>query len=96
VSTDQERIRLYCAGFDEWGRLDLTEGQLEHERSLALLDRHLSSPARVLDLGGGPGRLQAAATSLPVSYDRTWSFIMDSHQCPCSLLFKPCVRIHPH
>jgi SAM-dependent methyltransferase len=60
VSTDQERIRLYYSGFDEWGRLDLTEGQLEHERSLALLDRHLSSPSRVLDLGGSPGRYSAA------------------------------------
>jgi S-adenosylmethionine-dependent methyltransferase len=60
VSTDQERIRLYYSVFDEWGRLDLAEGQLEYERSLALLDRHLSSPSRVLDLGGGPGRYSAA------------------------------------
>jgi len=60
VSTDQERIRLYYSGFDEWGRLDSAEGQLEYERSLALLDRHLFSPSRVLDLGGGPGRYSAA------------------------------------
>jgi S-adenosylmethionine-dependent methyltransferase len=59
VSTDQERIRLYYSAFDEWGRLDAAEGQLEYERSLALLDRHLTSPSRILDLGGGPGRYSA-------------------------------------
>lgn len=63
MSTDQERIRLYYSGFDEWGRLDSAEGQLEYERSLALLDRHLTSPSRMLDLGGGPGRYSAALAS---------------------------------
>jgi ubiquinone/menaquinone biosynthesis C-methylase UbiE len=39
----------------EADRLD-TWGRLERERTMALLERHLSpAPARVLDVGGGPG-----------------------------------------
>jgi ubiquinone/menaquinone biosynthesis C-methylase UbiE len=60
VPTDHDRVRSYYSRFDEWGRLALPEGRLEHERSLALIDRYLTVPCRVLDLGGGPGRYSAA------------------------------------
>ncbi len=54
--TDFSRIETYYDQFDEWVRLDTPAGRLEYDRALVVLDRHLSRPCRVLDLGGGPGR----------------------------------------
>lgn len=58
--TDFGKVEAYYEQFDEWGRLDAPAGKLEFERALALLDRHLPHPCRVLDLGGGPGRYTIA------------------------------------
>ena len=55
-----EKVRQYYESFDEWSRLDSAAGKLELVRSLALLERYLQPPGRVLDLGGGPGRYTMA------------------------------------
>jgi ubiquinone/menaquinone biosynthesis C-methylase UbiE len=48
-------IRHYASGYEE-GRLSMGSGQLERERTRELLTRFLPSPpARLLDVGGGPG-----------------------------------------
>jgi ubiquinone/menaquinone biosynthesis C-methylase UbiE len=55
-----DRVRQYYAAFREreWDRLERpAEGALELELTNRALKRHLvRPPARVLDLGGGPGR----------------------------------------
>lgn len=56
MDTDLDKIRAYYAGFDEWGRLDAPEGARELTRALEVLAERLAPAARVLDLGGGPGR----------------------------------------
>ncbi|HIJ64483.1 MAG TPA: class I SAM-dependent methyltransferase [Candidatus Hydrogenedentes bacterium] len=53
-------VRDYYDGFAEWERLDSPPGQLEFERTMALLDKHILPESRVLDLGGGPGRYTIA------------------------------------
>jgi ubiquinone/menaquinone biosynthesis C-methylase UbiE len=47
---------MYYAHFGEWERLETPAGALEFRRACALIRSHLSEKARVLDLGGGPGR----------------------------------------
>jgi ubiquinone/menaquinone biosynthesis C-methylase UbiE len=56
LETNLDKIRSYYASFDEWGRLDAPEGTRELTRALEILDDRLAPGARVLDLGGGPGR----------------------------------------
>jgi ubiquinone/menaquinone biosynthesis C-methylase UbiE len=56
VATNLDKIRGYYASFDEWGRLDAPEGAREITRALEILADQLAPGARVLDLGGGPGR----------------------------------------
>jgi ubiquinone/menaquinone biosynthesis C-methylase UbiE len=56
VETNLDKIRAYYASFDEWGRLDAPEGARELARALEILADKLAPGARVLDLGGGPGR----------------------------------------
>ena len=54
-----EEVKAYYAGFAEreWARLDNpADGQLEFAVTCDVLARHLPVGARVLDLGGGPGR----------------------------------------
>jgi ubiquinone/menaquinone biosynthesis C-methylase UbiE len=55
-STDIERIRGYYSRFREWERLDSPSGVLEFRRACGLFEKYLPSRARILDLGGGPGR----------------------------------------
>jgi len=56
AGTDRDRIRAYYAGTGEGARLDSAAGELELARTLELVERRVEPPARVLDLGGGPGR----------------------------------------
>lgn len=56
METDLDKIRAYYAAFDEWGRLDTPEGTRELTRALEIVADQLAPGARVLDLGGGPGR----------------------------------------
>lgn len=56
VETNLDKIRAYYASFDEWGRLDTPEGARELTHALEILTDKLAPGARVLDLGGGPGR----------------------------------------
>jgi S-adenosylmethionine-dependent methyltransferase len=56
METDLDKIRTYYASFDEWGRLDAPEGARELAHTLEILADKLAPGARVLDLGGGPGR----------------------------------------
>jgi 2-phosphosulfolactate phosphatase len=56
MKTDLDRVRAYYSRFGEWERLDSPAGALEFRRACALLDAHLPTGARILDLGGGPGR----------------------------------------
>jgi ubiquinone/menaquinone biosynthesis C-methylase UbiE len=51
-----EEIRAYYESGAELGRLGQSYSQIEFERTKELLARHLPpAPARVLDVGGGPG-----------------------------------------
>jgi len=56
METNLDKIRAYYASFDEWGRLEAPEGARELTRALEILADQLAPGARVLDLGGGPGR----------------------------------------
>ena len=56
METKLDKVRAYYGGFDEWGRLDSPEGIRELARALEVLTERLAPGARVLDLGGGPGR----------------------------------------
>lgn len=58
--------RYYTSGFDEVDRLQASAvGRLEQVRTQELLARHLpAAPARVLDVGGGPGIYAAWLASL--------------------------------
>ena len=58
--------RFYTSGFDEVDRLHVSAvGRLERVRTQELLVRHLPpAPARVLDVGGGPGVYAAWLASL--------------------------------
>lgn len=57
MTHEDELMSFYRDAARERDRLfTRRDGRLEHLRTLELLDRHLpSSPARVLDVGGGPG-----------------------------------------
>ena len=53
--TAEEIAKHYASGY-EGNRLQTGEGKLDCERSRELLERFLpSAPARILDVGGGPG-----------------------------------------
>lgn len=56
VNTNLDRIRAYYSRFGESERLDAPAGALEFRRACALIHTNLPARARVLDLGGGPGR----------------------------------------
>ena len=54
-----DQVRAYYSSFDEreWARLEHpTEGALEWTLTTRRIARHLETPSRVLDIGGGPGR----------------------------------------
>jgi SAM-dependent methyltransferase len=53
-----DRVRGYYGnlGEREWSRLESPSGALELAVNSRLIGRHLPAGARVLDLGGGPGR----------------------------------------
>jgi len=54
-----EDVRAYYAGFGEreWDRLEqMSDGRIEFDVTCAALAQYLPPGARVLDLGGGPGR----------------------------------------
>lgn len=53
-----DHVRQYYAGLGkrEWTRLDTPSGALEFDVNSLLIQRHLTSPSRILDIGGGPGR----------------------------------------
>jgi len=56
---DRDRVRSYyrAAGPREWHRLDeVGDGAIELAVTCRALEAHLSAGARVLDIGGGPGR----------------------------------------
>lgn len=55
-----EDVVRYYNEFNEWGWLETLEGRIEFERTLRLIDRHIDTTCRVLDLGGGPGRYTLA------------------------------------
>src|SRR4051794_23906269 len=52
----KDAVKAYYAQFNEWDRLDRPEGVLEFAIVTETFNRHLTSPARILDIGGGPGR----------------------------------------
>jgi ubiquinone/menaquinone biosynthesis C-methylase UbiE len=54
--TDFEKVKAYYDVFNEWGRLDASEGKLEFDLSMPILTSKLPANAELLDLGGGPGR----------------------------------------
>lgn len=55
-----DRVTDYYERFDEWARLETVEGRVEFRRMCDLILRHMSAGARLLDLGGGPGRYTLA------------------------------------
>lgn len=56
VPAPPESLSTYYRGFDESSRLTSGHGLVEFQRTQSLLRRHLPPPpARVLDVGGGPG-----------------------------------------
>jgi SAM-dependent methyltransferase len=56
VPVSSESLTTYYREFDESNRLTRGHGLVELQRTQALLRRHLPRPpARVLDVGGGPG-----------------------------------------
>lgn len=61
MTHEDELMSFYRDAARERDRLfTRRDGRLEHLRTLELLERHLpSSPARVLDVGGGPGTYAA-------------------------------------
>jgi SAM-dependent methyltransferase len=68
---DADIDEFYTSGYDEAARLRITAvGHLERVRTQELLLRHLPpAPARILDVGGGPGVYAAWLASL--GYDVT-------------------------
>ena len=62
--TDFDKIAKYYDAFDEWERLDLPEGRLEFDCSMAILKEKLPEKAEILDLGGGPGRYTVALAEI--------------------------------
>src|SRR2546423_15700563 len=58
MPTNRDRIRRYYdEEHDEWGRLESDLGAYEWATATRRLSQFLPAPpARVLDLGGGPGR----------------------------------------
>jgi len=63
MSGAEDAIRFYDV-YDEHARFESAEGQFEFARSMELLLRHLpAAPARVMDVGGGPGAYAEALGS---------------------------------
>ena len=52
---DRARVRRYYAGGAEAQRLENDDGWFERERTLALIQKHVSEGSRILDIGGGAG-----------------------------------------
>jgi SAM-dependent methyltransferase len=52
-------VDFYTVAEDEDGRLDTPIGRLEWARLTEILARRLAPASRILDVGGGPGRLAA-------------------------------------
>jgi SAM-dependent methyltransferase len=54
---EKDDVRVYYASGAELERLDLPLGVIEFTRTKEIVERHLPPPpARVIDVGGGPGR----------------------------------------
>jgi SAM-dependent methyltransferase len=67
---DRSRILAHYALGIEQKRLDAGPGQLERERSREILARHLPpAPARIADVGGGPGDYAAWLAGLGYDVD---------------------------
>lgn len=60
MPTNRDRLRTYYAQGNEWARLEGDEAWLEYARTLHYIDHYFPVGARVLDLGGGPGRYTIA------------------------------------
>ncbi|HEY3776157.1 MAG TPA: class I SAM-dependent methyltransferase [Solirubrobacteraceae bacterium] len=57
VDPHAEAMRAYYGRGEEQARLEQGHGLLEFERTIEILSRHLPDPpARLADIGGGPGR----------------------------------------
>ncbi|HTU28199.1 MAG TPA: class I SAM-dependent methyltransferase [Solirubrobacteraceae bacterium] len=57
IDPHAEAMRAYYGRGEEQTRLEQGHGLLEFERTIEILSRHLPDPpARVADVGGGPGR----------------------------------------
>lgn len=59
MSLDDVRAYYASRGDAEWERLDTAEGTIEWALTCRTLATHVAAGARVLDLGGGPGRYSA-------------------------------------
>ena len=72
------QIESHYAGTDEAGRLDKPRGTVEFLRTMEILSRFLPPPpARVLDVGGGPGRYALALQE--AGYDVDLIDALESH-----------------
>ena len=54
-NTESARVAAYYNAHPETDRLRRSIGKLEFERTKEIISRHLRSPARILDVGGGTG-----------------------------------------
>src|SRR4051794_9240493 len=78
MSTDTSRVIAYYEAGAERPRLDDGVGRLEFARTQALLRRLLPpTPARILDVGGGPGRYSEQLAGL--GYDGTLVDLVPLH-----------------
>jgi hypothetical protein len=57
MKADRDRIRAYYAQGLEDGRLASDDGWFELERTVRIVKGLVPAGSRVVDLGGGPGRL---------------------------------------
>jgi SAM-dependent methyltransferase len=62
--TDRVRDYYKSVGPREWARLDTPGGALEFGINTRIIQMHLDSSSRVLDIGGGPGRYALWLASL--------------------------------
>ena len=65
MTSDDDAVRAYYDAGPEYERLDSPLGVVEFERTKEILQRHLPPPpARIADIGGGPGRYAVWLASL--------------------------------
>jgi ubiquinone/menaquinone biosynthesis C-methylase UbiE len=57
MTSERDAVRAYYDAGPEYDRLDSPLGVVEFERTKEILQRHPPPPpARIADIGGGPGR----------------------------------------